>query len=532
MKRTKRLFFILLIAILAAVCAAAVFPMRAEAYTSTGKLKTPVIKSLKKADNGFKVTSNKNSKAKGYQIKYSTSVGFEKSKYRRAEGSKIEVTISGLKEYQRYYVRIRSYKIVKGKRKYSDWSKWKKVTTKCKPFDGYNAYTRYAQTTLYKSRSVLSSRIILWYNTKVYVAGVRKIAGVKWIRVYYKGKRYYIPASSLSQKLKKEASQYAYFGKTELENEVLAAAMDVYLNWPNRYDYTHKAAIAVKDSSGKYPLDCSALVAYVLNSTMQQYCPVYNASRGVLEEYYTDALVNDGYSGQEFKTVTVCTGKPVLSKLRAGDILFFRQAGGYPIDHVGIYLGNGEFMQSNGIYSRYPGDRAGGVNIAPLKGKYYTYFKYAKRFIPQSPDEFKTIDKVLVRKKAITVYGDVKCDAGTEKDVIELPEGAKEMEIPVLYTGNRYYDDNKVLSRCAYVEYEDDEGNISHGYVRITDKSVIRDPQPEKQEEEQPSDQPADQPDEQTSEQPADQTADQTTDQTTTQQEEQPAEQQDPAQDK
>ena len=512
MKKTKRLSIILTVAIAAAVCFTAVFPLPAEAASSSGKLKTPSIKLLKKSDNGFVVISSKNSKAKGFQIKYSTSISFKNSKYKSAKGSKVVINVGGLKEYKRYYVRIRAYKMVKGKRKYSKWSKWKRVTTSCKPFDGYNAYTRYAQTTLYKSRTVLSSSITLWYNTKVYVAGVRKIAGVKWIRVYYKGKRYYIPASSLSQKLKKEGSQYAYFGKTELENEVLAAAMDVYLNWPNKYDYTHKAPIAVPNSSGVYPLDCSALVAYVLNSTMQKYCPAYNASKGVLDEYYTDNLVNNGFSDKEFKAVTVCTGKPVLSKLRAGDILFFRQSGGYPIDHVGIYLGNGEFMQSNGIYSRYPGDNNGGVNIAPLmKGVYYSYFKSAKRFIPQSPAGFKTLNKVLVRKTAVTVYKDLYCTAGNEQDILEVPDGAKEMEIPVLYTGNRYYNDDKVPYRCAYIEYEDESGGIAHGFVKITDKSVIRDPKPAEPQEDTSADQPAGQPANQPTDQPAETPTDQST---------------------
>ena len=108
MKNIKRRRFIRMIIILAAASALFIFPMCAEAYSFAGKLKAPVIKSLKKADNGFAVASNKNSKAKRYQIKHSTSVSFKNSKYKRAEGSRTEVTISGLQEYKRYYVRIRS----------------------------------------------------------------------------------------------------------------------------------------------------------------------------------------------------------------------------------------------------------------------------------------------------------------------------------------------------------------------------------------------------------------------------------------
>ena len=39
-------------------------------------------------------------------------------------------TIKKLKAKKKYYVRIRTYKTVNGKKIYSDWSKSKKVTTK------------------------------------------------------------------------------------------------------------------------------------------------------------------------------------------------------------------------------------------------------------------------------------------------------------------------------------------------------------------------------------------------------------------
>lgn len=476
MKKMKRLFVILTLTMLAAVCAAALFPMHAEAYAASGKIKAPVIKTLTKSDNGFTITSNKNKKADGYQIKYSTSRLFVKGKNKRVEGKKLSVTVSGLKEYKKYYVKIRIYRTVNGKKQYSKWSKVKKVKTGSKPFDPYYAYTKYHQTTLYKKRSVLSSSIKVWYNTKLRVTGIRKITGVRWVRVIYRGKVYYFPAESVSKKLKKEESLYEYTGSTELENEILQKAMEVYLK-PTKYDNTHKAAVGVPDSSGRYPFDCSSLVSYILNSIMQQYCPAYNASRGVIDEYYTNSLINADYE-TSFKAVTVCTGEPVLSKLRAGDVLFFRQAGGNPVDHVGIYLGDGEFMQSNTIYTRYPGDEFGGVNIAPLLGKYKTEFIAARRFIPESASDIETLGKVLVRKKSVTVYSDVRCTDGKEIFIIEPPEGVKEMEIPVLYIGNRYYNDKEVSLRSAYVEYVDETGEPGYGFVRLSSSSVIRDPQP------------------------------------------------------
>jgi len=476
MKKIRRVLAILVMTGLAAVCMAALLPTHTDVYAASVKMKDPVIRTLKKADNGFTITSNKNKKAAGYQIQYSTSRRFKNGKTKKVEGQKISARVSGLKEYKKYYVRIRYYRTVKGKRQYSDWSKIRKVKTSAKPFDAYYAYTKYAQTTLYKKRSVFSGSTTVWYNTKLRVTGVRKKAGVRWIRVIYRNNAYYIAASSLSQKLTKEGSEYVYFGKTDLENEVLQKAMEIY-KLPTKYDHSHKVSPGTKDSKGRYAFDCSTLVSYILNSVMQQYCPAYNVSRGVIDEYYTKGLVNGGYD-TSFDAVTVCTGKPVLSKLRAGDVLFFRQSGGYPADHVGIYLGNGEFMQSNTIYKRYPGDKAGGVNIAPLKGKYKTEFVAARRFLPASPSGISTLGKVLARKKSFTVYEDVRCTAGREKCVIELPEGVSEMEMTVLYIANRYYNDKEVSLRSAYIEYEDETGGLGHGFVRLSSSSVIRDPQP------------------------------------------------------
>ncbi len=68
----------------------------------------------------------------GYQIQYSTSSKFTKktSKTKTVKGSgETTAVINKLKDNKKYYVRIRTYKTVKGKKYYSAWSKAKKALT-------------------------------------------------------------------------------------------------------------------------------------------------------------------------------------------------------------------------------------------------------------------------------------------------------------------------------------------------------------------------------------------------------------------
>ena len=69
--------------------------------------------------------------ASGYQLQYSTSKNFKNAKKVNVKGAKkTGKTIKKLKKGTKYYVRIRTYKIVKGKTYYSSWSKAKTVKTK------------------------------------------------------------------------------------------------------------------------------------------------------------------------------------------------------------------------------------------------------------------------------------------------------------------------------------------------------------------------------------------------------------------
>lgn len=69
----------------------------------------------------------------GYEIQYSTSKSFTKKTtvtVTVAGAKKTKTTISGLKSGKKYYVRVRTYKVVNGKKYYSGWSKTKTVKVK------------------------------------------------------------------------------------------------------------------------------------------------------------------------------------------------------------------------------------------------------------------------------------------------------------------------------------------------------------------------------------------------------------------
>ena len=100
---------------------------------AASKLPATSITSLSAKDNGFTVKWKKKTKITGYQIQYSTSSKFSMKNTKTVKIKKAKTAskkITDLKSSKKYYVRIRTYKIVKKKKSYSSWSKNKNVTTK------------------------------------------------------------------------------------------------------------------------------------------------------------------------------------------------------------------------------------------------------------------------------------------------------------------------------------------------------------------------------------------------------------------
>lgn len=100
--------------------------------TETVKPKKTSIKKLSKGKKKFTVTWAKVSGIKGYQIQYSSDKKFKKNNksVTVTKQKTTKATVKKLKSKKKYYVRVRTYKTVNGKKIYSSWSKVKSVKTK------------------------------------------------------------------------------------------------------------------------------------------------------------------------------------------------------------------------------------------------------------------------------------------------------------------------------------------------------------------------------------------------------------------
>ena len=100
--------------------------------SSSKKPKSTSIKKVKAAKKAVSFEWKKVSGVKGYQVQVATDKKFKKNKktvtIKKQKTTK--TTVKKLKAKKKYYVRIRTYKTVKGKKVYSSWSKVKTVKTK------------------------------------------------------------------------------------------------------------------------------------------------------------------------------------------------------------------------------------------------------------------------------------------------------------------------------------------------------------------------------------------------------------------
>ena len=108
-----------------------------DGYVRTTNKKThfyltrPTISSVTGATKAFTVKWKKNSKATGYQIRYSKTSSFDDYEIVKvADKETLSKKISSLSNNKKYYVQVRVYKTYSGGSYYSAWSASKSVTTK------------------------------------------------------------------------------------------------------------------------------------------------------------------------------------------------------------------------------------------------------------------------------------------------------------------------------------------------------------------------------------------------------------------
>lgn len=94
--------------------------------------KSTSINKLSQAKKGFTVKWKKQaSQTSGYEIQYSLKNNFKSKKSVFIKNNKItSKKIGGLKRHKKYYIRVRTYKTVEGKKYYSSWSGKKAIVTK------------------------------------------------------------------------------------------------------------------------------------------------------------------------------------------------------------------------------------------------------------------------------------------------------------------------------------------------------------------------------------------------------------------
>ncbi len=100
--------------------------------TSTSATQKLSIKKLVSKKKALAVYWNKIANVSGYQIQIATDKKFKKNKktVTVAKQNASKKTVKKLKSKKKYYVRVRTYKVVNGKKVYGKWSKVKSVKTK------------------------------------------------------------------------------------------------------------------------------------------------------------------------------------------------------------------------------------------------------------------------------------------------------------------------------------------------------------------------------------------------------------------
>ena len=105
------------------------------AQKNVAKLGSPKLSKVTKAKKAFTAKWKKIANIDGYEVQYSLNKSFKKAKKyktttKKAKNTATSLKVSKLKSKKTYYVRIRAYKTINGKKQYSAWSAKKTVKTK------------------------------------------------------------------------------------------------------------------------------------------------------------------------------------------------------------------------------------------------------------------------------------------------------------------------------------------------------------------------------------------------------------------
>ena len=154
-------------------------------FTSTvfaTNIPSTTITSVKAKSEAFTIKWKKKTNIAGYQIQYSTNSKFKKGnktiKIKKAKT--VSKKITGLKPSKKYYVRIRTYKIVNKKTYYSNWSKKKCVTTKSSTPISAATTTTQTHCTNNNNHSIKCGNMGRWFNSRSELVAYYNSEVSKW----------------------------------------------------------------------------------------------------------------------------------------------------------------------------------------------------------------------------------------------------------------------------------------------------------------------------------------------------------------
>lgn len=424
-------------------------------------VKKTSIKTLSSPEPGvMEVTAGTISGASGYEVKYSLNKSFKNAKTKNFTGGKLyRGKVKSLRAGKRYYVKVRAYKKVNGKKVYGKYSKLKTVKIASYTVGYTTEYILHVKTGTGKNASDVS----IPYKSKVQVAGgLGKRAQGEWVKIKYKGKVYYKYMKKGTTYFTTKGitySNYKNLGVGNVRQQVVDDAIDILRHEKTTYVNTKNIDPGSKDSSGKMRFDCSGFTSYILNGVMTEYVPNYNVSKGISGQNDAGWLYTDKSGKFSVKTVCSTKGKPDFTKIKPGDLVFFDDSGSKDgkSDHVGIYIGNKEFIHSVSTTD--------GVCIMPMgSGRYYERFLCAKSFVPNSDPV--PMQKQKIANKSCYVYKDIKFN---NKNGDQLAQG---QEVILDYVTPCSWDDSK---NCCFIEYTIPTSNgRKTGYIQSTN---LDDPQ-------------------------------------------------------
>ncbi len=252
-------------------------------------------------------------------------------------------------------------------------------------------YIQVTSARIYEQPDSESDGVSLPYMTELeYIGNQATYESGSWDMYKYNNKLYYMWTATGDCKVTDTKSTFTYSASTQYENAVLAEAMRV-LNTKTQYIHGTVGDL-VPGTTDTYSYDCSGFVSAVTDKAMNPYVPLYNISANLQTLYYnTDAIYNGGTDAAFYATDIIKKGEPIdLDKLRPGDLIFFwldEEANETnrteESTHVGLYLGNGEFMHSSNHWNR--------VIIMPLSGMYQDGFVKASRMLPETVERVNAV---------------------------------------------------------------------------------------------------------------------------------------------